>query len=78
VNDKPIGLASNEFGTIGVWVEGLYQKLGIGSDLMVMFMKQNPKFLNGQKKIGQMTPAGENMSRSAYRKLKQNVSTSSQ
>lgn len=78
VNDKPIGFASNEFGTIGVWVEGLYQKLGIGSDLMVMFMKQNPKFLNGQKKIGQMTPAGENMSRSAYRKLKQNVSTSSQ
>ncbi len=70
VNEKPIGLASNEFGTIGVWVEGPYQKFGIGSDLMVMFMKQNSKFLSGNSKIGQMTSAGENMSRAAYRKLK--------
>ena len=70
VNDKPIGHASNEFGTIGVWVEGPYQKQGIGSDLMVKFMEQNPEFLRGQK-IGQMTDAGINMSLSAYDKLAQ-------
>lgn len=67
--DKPIGMASNEFGTIGVWVEKSYQKKGIGSDLMVMFMEQNKKWMKGTSKIGQMTNAGENMSRSAYRKL---------
>lgn len=74
VNEKPIGSASNEFGTIGVWVEGPYQKLGIGSDLMAMFMKQGPRFLSGNSKIGQMTSAGENMSRAAYRKLKNEFS----
>ncbi len=70
VNDKPIGLASNEWGTIGVWVEKEYQRLGIGSDLMVMFMKNNQNFLTGKKKIGQMTGAGQAMSRAAFRKLK--------
>ncbi len=69
VGDKPIGLASNEFGTIGVWIEGAYQKLGIGSDLMVMFMKDNPKFLTGKSKVGQMTIAGENMTAAVYEKL---------
>ena len=73
-DEKPIGLASNEFGTVGVWVEGPYQKLGIGSDLMAMFMKQGPRFLSGGSKIGQMTSAGENMSRAAYRKLKNEFS----
>lgn len=67
--DKPIGFASNEFGSIGVWVEGKYQKLGIGSDLLVMYMEDNPKFLHGKSKIGQMTNAGTNMTLAAYDKL---------
>lgn len=71
VDDKPIGLASNEFGTIGVWVERSYQKKGIGSDLLVMFMERDKRFLRGENKIGQMSDAGEKMSRSAYRKLVQ-------
>ena len=69
VNEKPIGFVSNEFGTIGVWVEKLYQGLGIGSDLMMMFVEMNPRFRTGESKIGQMTDAGEKMSRAAYRKL---------
>lgn len=70
VGEDPIGLASNEFGTIGVWVEPQFQKLGIGSDLMVMFMQDNREFMKGQK-IGQMTNAGINMSKAAYKKLAQ-------
>jgi hypothetical protein len=71
INDEPIGMASNEFGSAGVWVEKRYQKLGIGSDLLVMFMEDNPKFLSGKSKIGQMTNAGENMTHRAYHKLNQ-------
>jgi hypothetical protein len=41
---------------------------------MAMFMKQGPRFLSGGSKIGQMTSAGENMSRAAYRKLKNEFS----
>lgn len=70
VDDKPVGMASNEWGSIGVWVEKAYQKLGIGSDLLVMFMKNDSNFLSGKGQIGQMTWAGEQMSRSAFRKLK--------
>jgi hypothetical protein len=69
IDDKPIGFASNEWGAVGVWVEGKYQKLGIGSDLLVMYMQDNPKFITGERKIGQMTPAGYNMTTAAYDKL---------
>lgn len=69
VGDKPIALASNEFGTAGVWVEKPYQKLGLGSDLLIMFMELDKRFMRGKSKIGQMTNAGQNMTRAAYRKL---------
>jgi GNAT superfamily N-acetyltransferase len=62
--DKPVGFSSNEFGTAGVWVEGPHQGQGIGSELLTRFMREHPNM-----KIGQMTPAGEKMSRAAYRKL---------
>ncbi len=68
-NGKPIGHASNEWGAAGVWVEKPYQGLGIGSDLLVMFMKENPEFMSGENKIGQMTPAGKKMTLSAYDKI---------
>jgi GNAT superfamily N-acetyltransferase len=72
VGDTPIGLASNEFGAVGVWVEAKYQKLGIGSDLLVMYMEDNhSKFIAGKGKIGQMTNAGRNMTYAAYNKLAQ-------
>ena len=69
VNEEPVGFTSNEFGTIGVWVERPYQKLGIGSDLLVMFMENDPRFLSGKMQIGQMTDAGERMTRAGYRKI---------
>lgn len=69
VNDKPIGLASNEFGTVGVWVEGPYQKQGIGVALMSKHIEQRPDVQSGRNKIGQMTNAGYNMTQRYYEKL---------
>jgi len=69
VGDKPIGFVSNEWGAVGVWVEGPYQKLGIGSDLLVMYMEKNPRLLRGESRLGQMTYAGDRASRTAYKKL---------
>lgn len=61
--DDAIGLASDEFGTDGVWVVNGYQKLGIGVYLLSEFRKQN----KDKRKIGQMTPAGYSMT-GAYHK----------
>jgi GNAT superfamily N-acetyltransferase len=69
IGDTPVGFVSNEWGTIGVWVEGPYQRLGIGSDLMIMYMENNPQYLRGERKIGQMTQPGQRMARTVYKKL---------
>lgn len=58
VNDKPIGLASNEFGAVGIWVEGPYQKQGIGLALLDKHIEQRPRVKSGKAKLGQMTNAG--------------------
>jgi len=63
--DKPIGWASNEFGSDGVWVIKDYQGRGIGTDLLHEFRKQ---FRPGRR-IGQMTSGGENMTRAYHKKL---------
>jgi rubrerythrin len=63
VGDRPIGFASNEFGTAGVWVVGEFQKQGLGTLLLKEFMRLNPNI----KRIGQMTPAGEKLTRSLHR-----------
>lgn len=65
--DEAIGWASNEFGADGVWVVDEYQGLGIGTYLLSEFRKQFPE----GRKIGQMTNAGEKMTRSYYRSLKE-------
>ena len=62
-NDQPIGHASDEWGADGVWVEGNYQKLGIGTHLLFLFRQQ----FKSKRKIGQMTPTGQYMTRSYYR-----------
>ena len=69
VGDKPIGLASNEFGAVGVWVEGPYQKAGIGTDLLAMHIEQRPRMKSGKGKIGQATNSGVNLMRAYYRKM---------
>lgn len=64
---EEVGYASDEFGADGVWVKPEYQKQGIGTELLHEFRKQFKNRPN--RKIGQMTPAGMNMTRSYWRKL---------
>lgn len=64
-NGEPIGWVSNEWGTDGVWVIEEYQGKGIGTNLLYEHRKQ---FKPGRK-IGQMTGAGHNMTRSYHKKL---------
>jgi GNAT superfamily N-acetyltransferase len=59
-----VGYASNEFGAVGIFVERNYQRQGIGKELLRLYQSQFKK----EKKLGQMTPAGENLTRSYFRK----------
>jgi ribosomal protein S18 acetylase RimI-like enzyme len=67
--DLAIGLASDEWGADGIWVIGTYQRLGIGLYLLSEFRKQFPE----SRKIGQMTNAGDSLSRAYFRKLKEKL-----
>ena len=69
VDNKPIGLASNEFGSVGVWVEYPYQKQGIGVALLEKHIEQRPDVESGRNKIGQMTDAGINMTKKYYDRM---------
>jgi len=62
---QPIGLASNEFGTDGVWVVKEYQGKGIGTDLLYEFRKQFPS----KRKIGQMTSSGIDITKAYHKRL---------
>lgn len=64
---QPIGFASDEWGTDGIWVEGPYQKKGIGTELLYLFRQQ----FNPERRIGQMTPQGQRMTKSYHKKLVQ-------
>ena len=63
--DNAIGLASDEWGTDGIWVVDDYQKMGIGVYLLTELRKNFPK----DRKMGQMTDAGSQLARSYYRNL---------
>jgi superfamily I DNA/RNA helicase/GNAT superfamily N-acetyltransferase/ssDNA-binding Zn-finger/Zn-ribbon topoisomerase 1 len=69
VNKIPIGFASNEFGTSGVWVVEEYQKQGLGKRLLQELHKAHPRL--AKKPLGQMTPAGFNLSKSYHKYLVQ-------
>lgn len=69
IDDIPIGLVSDEFGAVGVWVEGSYQNRGIGTELLEKHIEQRPKVKSGQSKIGQMTHSGQLMTRKYFRKM---------
>lgn len=62
---QPIGFASNEWGTSGVWVVEKYQKKGIGFELL----KALQKYFDDERKMGQMTESGIRLCRSYYRKM---------
>jgi len=61
--DMPIGFASDEFGTDGIWVIEDYQGLEIGTYLLKSLREQ----FKPERRIGQMTNAGYNMSISLHR-----------
>ena len=67
--NKPIGLASDEWGSDGIWVIGPYQGKRIGTDLLYKFRKQ----FSHKRRIGQMTSGGRIMTRSYHRKLVQDA-----
>lgn len=69
VGDKPVGFASNEFGAVGVWVEGPFQKVGIGTELMDMHIQLRPRVATGKTKIGQATDAGISLMKAYHRKM---------
>ena len=69
IGDTPVGFAANEFGVVGVWVEGPYQKLGIGSDLGVFHIQQRKHVLHGRSRLGQMTDSGIHLTKKIYDKM---------
>lgn len=65
VGDVPIGFASNEFGSAGIWVVAEWQRKGLGRYLLAEFMKRHPRV----RRMGQMTNAGENLAVAYHRDL---------
>ena len=61
--ESPIGFASDEFGSDGVWIVNDYQKKGIGTYLLNEFRKQ----FKPTRKIGQMTSAGFALTESLHK-----------
>jgi hypothetical protein len=67
VGDRPVGFASNEFGSTGIWVTKDMQRGGLGTTMLRRFHELNPRLAG--KKLGQMTPAGENLALAHHRSL---------
>lgn len=70
IDGESIGYAGDEWGAIGVYVEHPYQRLGIGTDLLIEYLQRHPRFRAGKGKIGQMTAAGTKLAKAAYRKMR--------
>lgn len=67
IDGESIGFASDEWGAVGVWVERPYQGLGIGTDLLVEYLRRHPRF---KGKLGQMTSAGMRLAKAVFRKMR--------
>ena len=67
-NGEPIGHASNEFGSVGVFLNPKgprrFHGDSIGTELLTEFMKENPHM-----QMGRMTHSGERTARKAHKKL---------
>jgi GNAT superfamily N-acetyltransferase len=68
VGDKAIGYAGDEFGASGVYVAKEYQRHGIGVTLLKTFLERSGRLEAGTR-LGQMTPAGEGLTRALHRAL---------
>jgi len=62
---QPVGWASDEFGTDGIWVAEEYQNKGIGSELLYTFRRFYPP----KRRMGQMTYSGCKLAEAYYRRL---------
>jgi hypothetical protein len=62
---QAVATASNEFGTDGVWVVNEYQRRGLGVDLLHELRKN----FKPDRKIGQMTSSGIDMTRAYHKRL---------
>lgn len=62
---EPIGWASDEFGSDGIWVVDEYQRKGIGTELLDLFRSQYAS----DRQLGQMTDAGAELARAYHRRL---------
>jgi GNAT superfamily N-acetyltransferase len=60
--EVPVGFVSDEWGAVGVWVAEPYQRLGIGTRLVRMYLEEDPR-----SRLGQMTNAGMALARAVHR-----------
>lgn len=60
---EAVGYASDEFGATGVYVLTEYQRKGLGLELLTEYRKQ----VKPERRLGQMTPSGEQLVRKYYR-----------
>lgn len=65
IDDRPVGFASDEWGTTGVWVTKDVQEQGVGLALLKKFRELNPAL--AAKPLGQMTPAGSFLAKALHR-----------
>lgn len=63
--EGPIGWVSNEFGVPGVFVISDYQRRGVGTELLDLWMSAKPP----NQKIGQMTGSGQSMAGAYHKRL---------
>ena len=62
--DVAVGLASDEFGTDGIWVVEEYQQMGIGTYLLMALRDQ----FKEDRRVGQMTYEGVQMTKNLHKK----------
>ena len=68
VGEKTVGYAGDEFGASGVYVARDYQRHGLGLSLFKTYLEKSGRLAKGRK-IGQMTPAGQQLVRKLHREI---------
>lgn len=63
--ERNIGHVGDSFGATEVFIDPEYQRKGIGTEALLIYLRQ----YGYERRLGQMTAAGENLTRSLYRRL---------